>query len=473
MVTQQWMPPAYAYAAEDTVATLLHQFMSAHGLSVDVLAEHLRCQANLVDRWLRGEVTEGLRTKFRSVFEQTTGIDVGRCMILDAKRILRLEGSVVAHDLWQTHSEILLVLRAAAERMTASVLAVAMGIDGRLLTSWITIPKNGEARKPEVDSLVRILRVLVRGLPPGNRDDVIFGHICQTVAAHAQVDVVLADYPCFIDALMRVQRAAQEQRGGMMAFERCSGIPRNQLVDFAQYIRDQPTQPKTYHASIERVVRYLLILEQPEMVASYDAIASVLFDNSPESLQSAIVAKESLGEGAVDRQAETSSLDASEAARIYLQAAARFDAATEGMQAAIERLAGATAASVDDTIAAAFAGLRPIGTTIDGTPFCLTTDTFRQWSGGTPPPGWEQYVIAVSREYRRVLGIAQQMPKPKRREFLRSPAFIGELREVVLTIMASKFDVVGTSEMELLEAQRDSFRGVTAQSPAPAGKGGR
>lgn len=482
MKANPWVLPAYAYAAQDTVGTLFGQFMRANGLSPEALADFFGCHVSLVKRWLAGEITEGLRSKFAEKVRMDLGIDLGRCVLLEAKRQLRFEGCEVPHERWQTIDEIVASLREAGERMTVSVLAQELSFDERLLASWLVEREAGKTRTPEMASLVEILRGLVRGLPQGNRDDVLFRRICRLVGTRADVAEVLQKYQRFIDAVRRVLKDLF--RGdGPMAFERKSGIPRSQLAALGRYAEDKKP-PKTYFASIGRVVRYLLSVEQPELVEHYDALAPKLFEG--EKLAPAkVVAQPAPARRApakapiaapssqVDGGAKEHVGNAQIAAELEALRAARMqmEVATAALHAATDRLAAAAPASVDATIAAAFAGKLPLGTTIDGTPFCLTTETFQQWKGGTPPAGWKEYLLALCRETRRVWLIVQQLPSAAaRKEFVRSAEFTSEVREMVLALLGFKLDALDSGGLQLLVDQRSAFLGMDSRPPAPAGK---
>ncbi len=192
--TLNWVIATYTYDQTTTLGTLLQTFLEANRHSKNDFAQELGCKVELVDRWLLGELTPGLNSRFRESFEKLTGIDVERLYVIEAKRnILRMLKEIedvrkkdaalarllelnpkladeIEFESPTTRSDVIVAIRQMASVCGFPVIGLQIGLDDRLMSAW----KPNSDRRPYGETLERTIIALASPLHIGHCDSARF-----------------------------------------------------------------------------------------------------------------------------------------------------------------------------------------------------------------------------------------------------------------------------------------------------------
>ncbi len=201
-MTRSWNKPNYLYRPEPIgtqIKRLLGEFLRANNNDRQGLAKSLESSDETISRWLAGKATKGLFTKVFTQFVETTGIDLDRLMVIEAKlRILEKLGQVdelrtkdpsyaflldldpdlskkVSFDRLITRREIVDAVKAVADEIGGPLTSLQFFADERYVPSWWSDKNGAPAGEILERTIIRLTVGFVRDDPTLRaRDDTRF-----------------------------------------------------------------------------------------------------------------------------------------------------------------------------------------------------------------------------------------------------------------------------------------------------------
>lgn len=184
------------YTAETTLGKLLREWIKQNGFKSDEAAAKALQRAGVygsvmsLPAWLRDEPTKGLLSSHFAEFCKTTGIDLDRWMVIEAKQRALAEHPELAGDIrfdtMTTRSEIVAELSQWAELYGGKHhLALQLRVNPKAMDLWI----NGR-NKPDLENLTSIIVGMARGLIMADcQEDVVFILMVRAIFGRDPIEV--------------------------------------------------------------------------------------------------------------------------------------------------------------------------------------------------------------------------------------------------------------------------------------------
>lgn len=300
-MSHSWtIPASYTYDADTTIGTLLRVFMSANKAATpETLGAALGVRASIIERWMRGEPSVGLTSRYKAKFEEITGIDLDRLIVVMAKQeILRLLGNIqqvreenpslawllqkdpaltkkINFGELPTREEMLLEIQEVVEGIEGGLVSLQMGLDNSTVNSW----GKKQGHLPSGEALVRAIILLTigfvrpsRGEQTG-RDEIRYRVVAERVLGADPSTVIRAG--TLKEALDQIFNNLDKYAISVIANKTGLTEPTaKRLLDW------QPDGDRTSTGVILQVVRRLLQIHHPDKLEAFDLAAKEIQDKT-------------------------------------------------------------------------------------------------------------------------------------------------------------------------------------------------
>lgn len=287
-----WNIPPYRYDKDTTLGNLLGEFLASNAQDKANLVCALGTSGEQVDRWLASEFTVGLTSRYKTLFEGTTGIDLERLYVLEAKRSLlrRLEDLPALKQekpgFWRlltldpelkrkidleaaplTRNEVIESIQRLAKQAGAPLIGLQMGIDARVIDKWDT---QGSWR-PSDEMLERALAGLCMGLIAEDPDDTRFRVAAQALLGSGYEKIIgMVD----LEAAARALFAGHETEP-LSILQNRTGLDKSVIRGLLNY---QPLGRRPM-ATMIAILRALLMRSHKDRLAEFDTLAATFVQN--------------------------------------------------------------------------------------------------------------------------------------------------------------------------------------------------
>jgi hypothetical protein len=424
----------YEYHPETTIGMLLRQYFGVEMPDSSMeerertFAELLGVTTETVRDWSRGPgtLTNGLLTRYAAKFEELTGIDIDRLLVLEAKRAIVSQhpdtNTEVLYASLHTRQEIVDAITQHTKRCGAPLVERQLGIVEGSLFMW----RNGH-HLPGFGPLVACIPELQNDtLIPGNGNDV------RTVLIRREVDTGatpghLSDITTF--EALRSSFLAFGNGMEHSRFARESGVERGVI---AALRKRHPSNPANVsEETIRKMLRFLLKKRASDASDAKTKGGRVSKKTKPERTP-----------------AEVSSRAATLGAEAKHQQIANL----------LSELARLCCVGEVDDFAVHLTGQRALpGKGVDDVRFALTADSFVRWGGGQTLTSAEvQDTKRLAEELLRRLGLFAQIAAAERTSLLQTlePTLI----EIGVSARAvgMPYPAAGNEQMAMMRARARS-----------------
>lgn len=260
----------YTYDERTTLANLLSQFERKEGLSEQEAADKIGVTVVSYRSWKLSEPRQALLTKYKAAFENATNIDLGRLLVILAKRkILKerpeLEG-IVTFERFKTREDLIEEIKKFQERYrgVSRFVARQLGTPDQVTNHWV----NSGRSHPSGEYLELCIIGLSKGLVDASREDIKFILICRNIFG-CDPQHVFPDVSDFGSALKKFGSYFDN-------FNRAASVIAMQTdFDNAERIKDlmrwSPEKPKKFvSGTMTKVLRVIVKNERPDLLDIFE-----------------------------------------------------------------------------------------------------------------------------------------------------------------------------------------------------------
>lgn len=458
----------YRYGPDTTVGQLIEVYLTEHRLTAGDLARKLDVTDELVAEWRAGKLTTGLISTKANTFQKITGIDLGRLMILEAKRQLWKEGIACPENMYTTRAEVVDELRKHCAATNCVLVGDQIGITGGVIQGWLS-----GRQMPSLEYMPIVLKGIVNGFLPGTVDDVRYALIKRQLFKE---DDPLTDLPTFRHLLEEVLR--HQGALGHSAFARWSGMN----ISVVRRLHTYKSTKESTQETIKSLIRMVVSQRRRDLLKLFDKpwpeqrSRSRTTNHQPANTPvetgakdiSVAVTPPAPREPVPTPPAMPAPPDAT-VAPVALPTYSRLVGVIETLAGQLIAL-GTTAGNLQ-TLAAdlranppspppaahwngVVSGKEPLGTTIDGLRFCLTAETFRPMPGAQLSEAEMEDTVALCEELRRRMTLLVQFDPTTRNRVLRR---LGKEIDELYIVMGLHKTETPSGSLHVLNLERGGF----------------